>query len=300
VATAQALAAWRFGRPDQAVTVMVAWGAAVTLASQIHRDEGASPPPRSGRDDHARPGLWAWRALGVLGALGAFGIALRAHAYHPTFRVMPAVSGAFIALGAGGPRGLRRDGRAIALLALPMANPLPKVLRGALAPTTWTAWSAMAIDRALGHDVTVSGTVLHMPGATLEVLSECGGILSVSELFVLAILTITFFPTTVRQKIALFASAAVLGFAVNSFRIAVLANELVHGDVQGYEYWHIGGGSGLFSLGATAMAGAAWWWLLRARGAESASSWAPFFLRPPGWITPQRRPSGSSAPPRST
>lgn len=254
LATIQTIRAWRLGTLDHAVTVAVAWAVVLGLVWRWER-----PPERgadAGTDSLAN-------AIGVAVALGTVAAALLTPTYRVADRALPSIAGAALALAASGRRGLARHRREILLLALPLLNPLPRAVREALAPTTWTAWSAMEIHRAVGHDVTVSGNVLHVKGATLEVLAACGGIMSMSELWALGFVIVALFPTTVPQRLALFASAAVFGFLANAARIAVLVGALSRGDAA-YNYWHLGAGSTLFSLGATALAGILWWWMLGA------------------------------------
>jgi exosortase/archaeosortase family protein len=259
LAAIQIVRAWLLGLPDHAVTVSIAWTVALSLAwrAAVERHTQAAFADRVAR------------ALGALGVLGALAAALFAHAYQMTDRVWPSIAGAALALAAWGPRGLARHRRELLVLALPLVNPMPCALRTALAPTHWTAWSAMILHRVAGHEATVAGNVLSMPGATLEVMPYCGGIMSMSELWVLGAVVMALFPMTVWQRLSLLASATLLGFLVNAVRIAVLAGAIPRGDAA-YEYWHQGAGSELFSLGATALAGALWWWMLRAPSRQAA------------------------------
>lgn len=250
----QTVRAWRVGSPDYAVTVTVAWTVVLTLVWR------PAPPPTAsdaGRFDRLA------RSIGVALALGTVAAAVLTSNYRTADRALPAIGGAALALAAYGRRGVDRHRREILLLALPLINPMPRVLRETLAPTTWTAWSAVELQRAIGHEMTASGNVVHMPvGGTLEVAPYCAGVMSMSELWVLAIILIALFPSTAWQRLALFVSATILGFVGNAVRIAVLVSAIARGEAA-YDYWHLGTGSIFFSLGATALAGALWWWMLR-------------------------------------
>ncbi|HXX70298.1 MAG TPA: exosortase/archaeosortase family protein [Polyangiaceae bacterium] len=254
LAALQTVRAWRLGTPDHAVTLTVAW--AVVLALVWRR-----PPPESAHGDR-RPDPLA-RGIGVATALGIGAAAVLTPTYRMADRALPAVVGAALALAAYGWRGIAVYRREILLLALPLINPMPRALRETLAPTTWTAWSAAELQRAVGHEMTASGNVVHTAaGSTLEVAPYCAGVMSMSELWVLALILMALFPTTAWQRLALFGSATILGFACNAVRIAVLAGALARGE-PAYDYWHAGAGSTFFSLGATALAGALWWRMLR-------------------------------------
>jgi exosortase len=265
VAAIQIARGWRLGMTDHAVTVTVAWTVALWLAWRC-AVERRMPCPSADR---------VARALGALSVLGAVAAALLAHDYHMIDRVLPSLAGAALALAAWGRRGVAHHRRELLLLALPLVNPMPRGLREVLAPTHWTAWSAMMLHRAVGHEATVAGNVLAMPGGTLEVMPYCGGIMAMSELWVLGAVVMALFPTTARQRLALLASATVLGFFGNAVRIAVLAAAISRGEAA-YDYWHEGAGSSLFSLAATGLAGAIWWWML----------WAPSRAATPAQTKP--------------
>jgi cyanoexosortase A len=262
VACAQVAFGWGFAEDDFTVTAAVAWIAALAIAAQ-------------GRSRGDPPSRLLWRALGLLvTAAGLAAVALPPQ-YHPVHRLLPLVAGAALVLAAAGPRGWAAHRKELLLLALPILNPFPIPLRRLVEPamTAATAWAALAVDRAAGIAATLDGDVLHMPnGTTLDVLPACSGLLGISRLFVLAALVIALFPTTVRQRLALFATAAAIGFVGNAARIGGLAVTVMHEDDGAFDYWHYGTGATLYTVASSAVAGLAWWLLLRKRtGAPEAS-----------------------------
>jgi exosortase len=144
-------------------------------------------------------------------------------------------------------------------------NPLPKRVRDTLAPSIQplTTWCAMSIDRAAGYPITADGHVLRMPNESLNVVSGCSGLQAIARLWVLAALVVALFETSARQKIALFASAILIGFLVNAARIAVLAVAVLRGENTMFDYWHVGLGATLFTLASTTVACLAWWQIFR-------------------------------------
>jgi exosortase/archaeosortase family protein len=121
----------------------------------------------------------------------------------------------------------------------------------------------MWIDRAAGYAMTADGNILRMPNDALNVVSGCSGLYGITLLFVLAALVAALFPTTARQRVALFASSVLIGFLVNAARIAVLAVAVMRGEDTMFEYWHQGLGSMFFTIASTAAACLAWWPMFR-------------------------------------
>jgi cyanoexosortase A len=180
-------------------------------------------------------------------------------AYRAVDRLVPLLAGLGLVLVASGPRGWLHRRAELLLLALPVINPIPLAILEAIGPTKVTTWCAMIIDRVLGHPITADGSVLQMPNGTLDVVSGCSGLTSISRLCVLAILIVALFPTSARQRVLLFASAFVVGFFANAARVALIAAAMSRGEEARYDFWHDGIGATIFSIVSTAVAGIAWW-----------------------------------------
>jgi cyanoexosortase A len=207
----------------------------------------------------------AWAGAGALVVVGAV-IALGASSSYQAFeRLLPLAAGIGFALAAAGPRFAVPFRRELLVLALPLLNPVPRVIRGLweYGLVDLTTWAAYVIHRAAGHAVILDGDSLRMPQGTLDVLILCSGMLGISRLWVIAGLVIALFPTTTLQKVALFAIGTAVGFAVNAARIAVLASTVMRGDDYAFEFWDDGTGSGLIAVGSMAVAGVCWWLVMR-------------------------------------
>jgi exosortase/archaeosortase family protein len=215
----------------------------------------------------------AWeRALG-LALLGfACGAAFLARdAYRPAHRLLPLAAGVGFLVVSSGIRGLLRRGRELALLGLPLVDPLPWFVRARIEPVRATAAAAGAMLKAIGVSVQRQGAVLDVPGARLEVLGICSGLEVITQLLALVVLVSCLFPTSWRQRAWLAASAVAAGFTVNAARVALLG-VIASRAPQRWEFWERPGpGSHLFPLAATALAGLGWWLVLRARRRGSAA-----------------------------
>jgi len=235
---------------DYWVTSGLAWTAALVLAWERRYDAETAPGTR-------------WRAFGAGAVLAAIVPLAAVPVYHGFDRFLPLLGGVGMCLLASGPRGLREHRGELLLLALPIMSPLPEAIRLPLAPTGLTARFASLIGRGLGHSMTADGSVVRMPTGTLDVLADCGGLLSIGRLWVLAAFVIALFPTSVRQRVALVVSAVVIGFVSNAVRIEMLAVTVAAGDTSAFWYWHTGAGASIFALATTAAAGPVWWLMLR-------------------------------------
>jgi exosortase/archaeosortase family protein len=254
VAAFQVPLAYRAGigyADDYWVTATIGWLAALYLLWQI-------------RDVPDDTGV-GWRIVGALLALGTI-VAMAVPTGYRTFdRLMPVVAGAGIGLAAFGPGIRKRLGGALALLALPIINPVPLPVRRLVTPVLVyaAAHGAMLIHRIAGSPVVLEGAKLTTPGGVIDILDGCSGILAVSRLWVVAALVAVLFPTTRRQKVLLFAIGAAVGLLLNVGHVAVMTQALVRSNEASYDYWHQGGGAALFAVGSMVVAGAGWWLVTR-------------------------------------
>jgi exosortase/archaeosortase family protein len=251
----ESLLAWPFLADDYAAIVVVAWLGAVLVEWPGLEAASVRVPV-------------TWRAAGLAAALVALGALAIDPVYHAYDRLVPVATGCGLAVAVSGPAGLRRHDRALLLLGgIPLLDPPLRAIRGVLDAilVDLTAWSATQLDRAAGLPLTLDADddLILMPSGALHVLPGCSGALTITRLVVLAVLVIALFPATARQRVALLASAVGVGFVVNVVRVAVMATAVLNGSEAAFEYWHAGGGTVLIAVGATSVAGLAWWLILR-------------------------------------
>jgi exosortase/archaeosortase family protein len=274
VVVAQGVLAYRaasgYGE-DFWVTTWIAWLAALYLVWQS-------------RDVPAETGI-AWRTVGFLLALGTVvAMALPPH-YHAYDRFMPLVAGAGLGLAAFGPAFGRRLGGSLALLALPLINPMPLAIRHLVSPCliSLTAHGTVLLHRVAGSPVAIEGSPVGLegkmmdlttPGGILHIQEGCCGILGIARLWVIAALVVALFPTTWRQKVLLFATGAAIGLLMNIAHVAMMTRAVVHRDDASFDYWHQGSGGSLMAVGSMGMAGLCWWLATR-RPLSSASTRSP-------------------------
>lgn len=99
----------------------------------------------------------------------------------------------------------------------------------------------------LGFEVTRQGVWIIMPTGSVEVYNGCSGVRTMLQLLGLCWILLTLIPTNIRQKIWLPIASILLGFVINGMRIALMATLVALSDSAGFEYWHTGNGSLVFS-----------------------------------------------------
>jgi exosortase len=239
--------------PEYLGALVVGWGGALYLLS---RDL-----PRA-----AMPSTPFEVVLGAAWLLVTCAVTIAGwHRYHPVDRSLPIAAGLGIGTAFFGLRGLRQHVRVGALLSVSFLDPLPWAVRRVIMPSLETAATAETLLRVVGFPVTRQGTFLHAPGATVEVMGVCSGLESITQLLVLVVLIVCLLRPTFRQSVLLATVAIVVGFLVNSARVAFLTFIASRAPYY-WGFWERPGlGSNLFPVVATTLACSAWWLVLRAR-----------------------------------
>ncbi len=130
-----------------------------------------------------------------------------------------------------------------------------------VAMTTWfdispiTAWAAEWNLRLAGFSATREGLVVGLPGGSVRVYPGCSGVEAMGYLLGLSAVCLIAYPTSQRHWWWLPATAVVLGFWINSIRVAWLVLLADRQDRPGFDYWHVGRGSLLFGMLAVAVLG---------------------------------------------
>ncbi|MEO0985299.1 MAG: cyanoexosortase A [Cyanobacteria bacterium J06639_14] len=116
-------------------------------------------------------------------------------------------------------------------------------------------WSA-------GIPVSREGVLIHLSHGSVEVYVGCNGMQIITYLLGTAMLLLLYLPVQGFKRFIVPIFAVAIAFIVNGFRVALMALLVNAGDRQGFDYWHEGQGSLIFSLGATILLGLFYWFLL--------------------------------------
>ncbi|MGJ5627876.1 cyanoexosortase A [Nostoc sp. CALU 1950] len=185
---------------------------------------------------------------------------------------LPLISGFGLALLASGCKGLKQYRKELLLLGFLTIRNFLVLVRHKLDISLITAKLSTAILWYTGSQVNRSGVMINLPGGSIEVYSGCAGIDVIIDLLSLAVLFIFLFNLSLQQKFIVPIVAAILGFIVNGFRVALMAILVAQGDKQAFEYWHEGDGSLIFSMIATLFFGCFCWFLLSRNEQENENT----------------------------
>lgn len=122
---------------------------------------------------------------------------------------------------------------------------------------------ATAILWYTGHDVITQGTIISLPGGSVNVLKSCSGVNGVFYMLGLSVLALTLYPLQGRMRWFVPVAAMLTSFTVNSFRVAILARLADAQNYAGVEYWHEGNGSLIFLMIPVLLFGSLYLYLLR-------------------------------------
>ena len=249
-------------RTEHLTALTLGWGGALWLTWL----DGGS---RACADDHPLE-----RLLGVAVVSSTWLATVAGRGGYATLnRLLPVIAGIGLVLMSLGARHLWDYRRQLALLSLTLLSPLPFALQQMLMPTRLTAAMATGLVKVLGVPARLAGTVLVFPDTdtTLRVYDRCSGIALMTQMTLLAVVVLCFFPTSVRRAATVLLIAIAAGFVVNAARIALLAVVASRAPSE-FDYWEqYVTGSVLFPFIATAIAGVLWKVVLR-RGAVAAAS----------------------------
>lgn len=155
-----------------------------------------------------------------------------------------------LALLASGFRGLGQYKREfLILLILCAINPLTSLL-GNVDPSPLTAKFAGYLLWYSGFETVRQGVNLYFAGSSsgVEVYPGCSGLASIIELLSLTLLFFLMFPHNWKTRFILPIAAILIGFVMNGIRVSLLAVIVAYHNRVGFDYWHAGEGSLLFSM----------------------------------------------------
>lgn len=110
-----------------------------------------------------------------------------------------------------------------------------------------------------GFEAVRQGVWLVLPTGSVEVYSGCSGVKVMLQLLGLSWIVLAVVKTNWKLKLLLPTAAILLGFLVNGFRVALMAILVALSDSVGFDYWHTGTGSLIFSGVAVLLFGFACW-----------------------------------------
>ena len=123
----------------------------------------------------------------------------------------------------------------------------------------------------VGFDAVLKGVFIHLPGGSIEVYRGCSGLGNMLYMLGIAVIFSVFLPLSRRKQLLSVLVAVGLGFFVNAIRVGLLAILVANSTEAAFEYWHLGGGSLVFSMLTVMLFGCFYIMLIKWQAPKGAS-----------------------------
>jgi cyanoexosortase A len=128
-----------------------------------------------------------------------------------------------------------------------LAFGLPKLIPdSAFGMASLTAKFSAYVLWRLGYPVFLKGSYIAIPNGGVEVVPACSGISLITHMLSMAVIFLCVFPVRRSQRPLLAFIAIVLGFIMNSMRVAILALLSTPQSYSSFQYWHSANGASVF------------------------------------------------------
>jgi cyanoexosortase A len=175
-------------------------------------------------------------------------------------RALPLLGILGLCLLASGFRHLRTYWKEILIFGLMAVYPLLELSLQLVDLSQLTAKSATFMLWYSGFQVQRQGVFLNLPTGRVEVYGACSGLASILQMLSVSILFLLMVEVRSRRgQITCVLMAVLIGFLVNSVRVALMAVLVAFSQKVSFEYWHSGDGSLIFSMIAVALFGGFCW-----------------------------------------
>lgn len=179
---------------------------------------------------------WISSLLGATLILVVLMRSLTPAGYQPQISLF--LSGTGLCLLVSGWPGLKQFWREVTIAGLLIIDPvLTALLQVINLPRITTHISTAALS-LLGFNPEQQGLFILLPTGRIEVYGACSGIDSIVQMINLAVVLALILPAKQWVKVVGFGLAPILGFSVNSLRIALLTFLVSKANMTAFHYWH--------------------------------------------------------------
>jgi len=91
------------------------------------------------------------------------------------------------------------------------------------------------------------GAVIYLQNGAVEIMPSCSSVGPILTMLPFIVVLLSIYPTSKTKQIFIYISTVFLIVFINSIRLFLLAILLNQGDINNFNYWHVGGGAGIFS-----------------------------------------------------
>ncbi|MEQ8386409.1 MAG: cyanoexosortase A [Coleofasciculus sp. A1-SPW-01] len=186
----------------------------------------------------------------------------------PLLRLLPFISAIGVALLASGFKGFKQYWQEVTILFFlggpaTIASFIPDI-----SPIT-AIFSAFMLHY-MGFQVDLYDKVfINLPDGGVKVYHGCSGMEAMTYVLGLSVICLIMFPISRRKQYFVPIMALVVGFVVNSFRVALMAVLANAQNMEAFKYWHEGEGSLVFGMISVMVFGVFYWLLLRLEDTSS-------------------------------
>ncbi len=99
----------------------------------------------------------------------------------------------------------------------------------------------------LGFQTTRQGAVVSLAHGSVEVMASCSSVGPILTMLPFLVVLLSIYPTSKAQTVFIHISSIAAIILINCIRLSLLAILLNRGDLDSFNYWHTGGGAGIFS-----------------------------------------------------
>ena len=176
-------------------------------------------------------------------------------------RLIPFISAVGLALLASGFQGFKQYAQEMIIL---FFLGVPSVLASFIADISpVTAGFSAFLLFYFGFDAQLHGVNIILPTGSVKVYAGCSGIEAMTYLLGISVIFLVMFPTKRSHIFSVPIVAIILGFLVNSFRVALMAILVAYNKPEAFHYWHEGDGSLVFGMISILIFSFFYWLLIR-------------------------------------
>ncbi len=99
----------------------------------------------------------------------------------------------------------------------------------------------------IGFQVTRQNTAVLLPNGSVEVMSACSSVGPILTILPFIVVLLTIYPVSKAKQIFVYFVTIISIVFINNIRLSVLAILVNNRDMANFDYWHTGGGAGIFS-----------------------------------------------------
>ncbi|OIP77442.1 MAG: hypothetical protein AUK48_03950 [Oscillatoriales cyanobacterium CG2_30_44_21] len=99
----------------------------------------------------------------------------------------------------------------------------------------------------IGFKVIRQGAVVTLPNGSVEVMASCSSVSPILTMLPFIVVLLAIYPVSKIKQLIVYLSAIASIIFVNNIRLCLLAILINKQDFPNFDYWHTGGGAGIFS-----------------------------------------------------